>query len=125
MNISQHNVLEVTLSTTKKKVDTWINAIKQGTIFGELNGEARTIYILGRKNMNRGIQGDVVAVEILPKDQWKRNTSLAVEEEEDEEKLYGEDSLDVKMKDANDIGEDQEGEPTAKVVGVIRKKWRP
>ncbi|KAI8146735.1 exosome complex exonuclease RRP44-like protein [Fennellomyces sp. T-0311] len=106
LNISQHNVLEA-------------------TVFGELNGEARTLYILGRKNMNRCIQGDVVAVEVLPKDQWKRNTSLAVEDEEDEEKLYGEDSLDVDMKDANDTSQDQEGEPTAKVVGVIRKKWRP
>ncbi|KAI7855492.1 exosome complex exonuclease RRP44-like protein [Circinella umbellata] len=107
LNISQHNVLE-------------------GTIYGEMDGEPRTIYILGRKNMNRCIQGDIVAVEILPKDQWKKNTSLAVEDEEDEEKMFGEESLDVNMKDVNgeDNDPDQVGEPTGKIVGVIRKKWR-
>ncbi|KAI9489424.1 mitotic control protein dis3 [Zychaea mexicana] len=106
LNISQHNVLE-------------------GTVYSKLDGEERTIYILGRKNMNRCIQGDIVAVEILPKEQWKKNTSLAVEEEEDEEKMYGEDSLDADMKDAEDNNPDEVGEPTARIVGVIRKKWRP
>ena len=91
-----------------------------------MDGEPRTIYILGRKNMNRCIQGDIVAVEILPKDQWKKSTSIAVEDEEDEEKMFGEESLDVDMKDANgeDDNADQMGEPTGKIVGVIRKKWR-
>ncbi|KAI9020043.1 hypothetical protein CLU79DRAFT_756874 [Phycomyces nitens] len=105
LNISQHNVLEA-------------------TIMGDIDGESRTIYIIGRKNMNRSIQGDIVAVELLPKSEWKKGTSVAVEDEEDEEKLQGEEDVEtIANKDSMDV--DEEGEPTAKVVGLIRKKWRP
>ncbi|KAG0169487.1 exosome catalytic subunit dis3 [Apophysomyces sp. BC1034] len=108
LTVSQHNVLEATL-------------------IGQVNGEARTIHILGRKHMNRSIQGDVVAVELLPKSEWKKSTSIAVEDEEDnEEMMHGEKEVDAtEEKSAMDIDDQTEGEPTAKVVGIIRKKWRP
>ncbi|KAF7726252.1 exosome catalytic subunit dis3 [Apophysomyces ossiformis] len=109
LNVSQHNVLEA-------------------TIVGQVDGETRTIHILGRKNMNRSIQGDIVAVEVLPKSEWKKSTSVAVEEEEDEEEMmHGEKETDTSdNKAAMDVDESQgEGEPTGRVVGIIRKKWRP
>ncbi|KAL1928856.1 hypothetical protein VTP01DRAFT_2642 [Rhizomucor pusillus] len=106
LSVSQHNVLEA-------------------TIVGEVDGEQKTIYILGRKNMNRSIHGDTVAVQLLPREQWKKATSIAVEEEEDEEKMHGEEEMDYVMdKDANENAEG-DGEPTGKVVGIIRKRWRP
>lgn len=81
----------------------------------------KTIYILGRQNFNRCIQGDIVAVELLPKSEWKRSASVAIEDEDDE-KLYGEEEAeDLK----HDPMTDEEAEPTGKVVGIIRKKWRP
>ncbi|KAG1452873.1 hypothetical protein G6F56_007710 [Rhizopus delemar] len=107
-NVSQHNVLEA-------------------TVVGEVEGETKTIFILGRKNYNRCIQGDIVAVELLPKSQWKRGISVAIEDEEDE-KLYGEEDIEginKKSEDAMEIDETIEGEPTGKIVGIIRKKWRP
>jgi exosome complex exonuclease DIS3/RRP44 len=92
-------------------------------VVGEVDGEVKTIYILGRKHFNRSIQGDRVAIQLLPKDQWKRGASVAIEEEEDEEKMFGEDEdLDKIDKMTEDDGE---AEPTGKVVGIIRKKWRP
>lgn len=92
-----------------------------------MEGETKTIFILGRKNYNRCIQGDIVAVELLPKSQWKRGISVAIEDEEDE-KLYGEEDIEginKKSEDAMEIDETIEGEPTGKIVGIIRKKWRP
>ncbi|KAI9322216.1 exosome complex exonuclease RRP44 [Dichotomocladium elegans] len=106
LNVSTHNVLEA-------------------TIVGNVEGEPKTIFILGRKNMNRCIQGDIVAVELLPKEQWKKSTSLAVEDEEDEERLFGEEPADITMAETNGADNNQVGEPTGKVVGVIRKRWRP
>ncbi|GAA5803489.1 hypothetical protein EDC94DRAFT_565135 [Helicostylum pulchrum] len=101
-NVSQHNVHEA-------------------TVVGEVEGEMKTIYILGRQNFNRCIQGDIVAVELLPKSEWKRSASVAIEDEDDE-KLYGEEEAeDLK----HDPMTDEEAEPTGKVVGIIRKKWRP
>lgn len=62
-----------------------------------------------------------MAVELLPREEWKRSASIAMEEEdEDEEKMFGEDEVINQAVDEN-----MEPEPTGKVVGVIRKRWRP
>lgn len=36
------------------------------------------IIIYGRSNMNRAFDGDIVAVELLPQDQWKEEKSLSI-----------------------------------------------
>ena len=38
------------------------------------------ILVKGLKDMNRAISGDQVAIQILPKDQWKRSSARAVDE---------------------------------------------
>ncbi|CAI6003895.1 unnamed protein product, partial [Closterium sp. NIES-64] len=42
------------------------------------------ILVIGRCDMNRAVDGDVVAVELLPRDQWKEPTSGALREREDD-----------------------------------------
>ncbi|CAO3599248.1 unnamed protein product [Absidia cylindrospora] len=66
LNISQHNVME-------------------GTASGPVDGETRTIYIQGRPHLNRSIQGDIVALQLLPKLEWKRTASMAMEEDSEDE----------------------------------------
>lgn len=67
-----------------------------------------------------------MAVELLPKSEWKRGASVAMEDDEDEEKMFGEEEMDEINKKNAAISElDGEAEPTGKVVGIIRKKWRP
>jgi exosome complex exonuclease DIS3/RRP44 len=39
------------------------------------------IVIYGRGNMNRAFDGDVVAVELLPQDQWQEEKSLSIVDE--------------------------------------------
>lgn len=128
LNISQHNVHEA-------------------TAVGPVNGEVKTIYILGRKNINRSIQGDIVALQILPKSEWKKHASVAMEDDADddendkvdiekeeekqwlkeleEQKKQKEEHESSTTSDNMDLGNTGDGEPTAKVVGIIRKKWRP
>lgn len=36
------------------------------------------IIIYGRSNMNRAFDGDIVAVELLPQDQWHEEKSLSI-----------------------------------------------
>ncbi|OAC99195.1 hypothetical protein MUCCIDRAFT_154095 [Mucor lusitanicus CBS 277.49] len=98
-----------------------VHNVQEATVVGEVDGEVKTIFILGRKHFNRCIQGDIVAVELLPKSEWKRGASIAIEEEDDdEEKMFGEEEVIDKMTES-----DSPVEPTGKVVGIIRKKWRP
>lgn len=49
-----------------------------------------------------------------------------MEDEEDEEKMFGEEAMDeINKKNAAMSEGEGEAEPTGKVVGIIRKKWRP
>ncbi|XP_062998598.1 DIS3-like exonuclease 1 [Elgaria multicarinata webbii] len=67
------------------------------------------VLIYGTKARNRAIHGDVVAVELLPRNEWKGRTA-ALCENETEEKTAGEVCCETM--------------PTGKVVGIIQKNWR-
>ncbi|OBT50694.1 exosome complex exonuclease DIS3/RRP44, partial [Pseudogymnoascus sp. 24MN13] len=41
----------------------------------------KPLLVLGRDSINRGVHGDIVVVEVLPKDQWKEPSSKIIEEE--------------------------------------------
>lgn len=106
---------------------------------GSINASAfeKPLLVLGRDNSNRAISGDVVVVEILPKDQWKTPSSKIVDEEavtknenpenEENEAVVSErerKSLQDEVRKAH--GKTGEGRPlpTAKVVGIIKRNWR-
>ncbi|KAG0266938.1 exosome catalytic subunit dis3 [Actinomortierella ambigua] len=119
LSISQHNYLE-------------------GSIYTKVDGKETTVLILGRKHLNRSMDGDTVVVELLPKSEWRSTpTGVVVDEEEEmkeekdlEGKSAGEDK-DAEMKEASKESQSEEEEasgdtpsPTAKVIGVIRRSWR-
>ncbi|KAF2722811.1 RNB-domain-containing protein [Polychaeton citri CBS 116435] len=101
----------------------------------------RALIIQGRENSNRAVSGDIVVVEVLPKDQWKAPSSKVLEEEdlnkndnaeneeeegsaegvvtEQERKALQDDVKRAHVKNAAD-----KPQPTAKVVGVIKRNWR-
>ena len=83
----------------------------------------QNVYIVGRKNMNRSVQGDTVAIAILPKSEWKKTASLAIEEEEDE--AENDEQKDNGSSHSMEVDDALPVMPTGKVVGIIRKKWRP
>ncbi|XP_062102794.1 exosome complex exonuclease RRP44 homolog A [Humulus lupulus] len=86
------------------------------------------IIIYGRSNMNRAFDGDIVAVELLPKDQWHEEKSLSIAEEEDEEEgvhlVPG--SADDAPRNTSQ-GQDEtaltSSRPSGRVIGVIKRNW--
>lgn len=97
----------------------------------------KALVILGRDNINRAVDGDVVVVEVLPQDQWKAPSSKIIEEEnitknENADADEGGDMITEKERRAlqeevkKTQGQSTEGrpQPTAKVVGVIKRNWR-
>lgn len=128
-----------------------LGGIKNGTLFrgnlsinqynfleGSVSSSAypRPILILGRKNLNRGFNGDSVVVELLPQNQWKHPSSEAVEEEqldktdgadnedfdilsESERKILAQEALR-----AQNSSLEQRIQPTARIVGITRRSWR-
>jgi exosome complex exonuclease DIS3/RRP44 len=99
----------------------------------------KSLIILGRENINRAVQGDVVAVEVLPKNQWKTPSTKIIEEEtlnknenadadEDGEAVVTEQEQRALQEEVKKVQGQQSVEgkpqPTARVVGIVKRNWR-
>lgn len=97
----------------------------------------KPLLILGRDNSNRAISGDVVVIEVLPKDQWKTPSTKIVDEEavtkndnpegEDTEAVVTErekKALQEEVRQAHGKSTEGKPQPTARVVGVVKRNWR-
>ncbi|KAG8625697.1 hypothetical protein KVT40_006098 [Elsinoe batatas] len=115
-NVSQYNYLE-------------------GSVF--VPAFDKPLLILGRENSNRSVSGDVVVVEVLPKSQWKPPSSKILEEEvvskndnaeaeQDEAVITEQERRALQEEVKRTHGKNAEGraQPTAKIVGVIKRNWR-
>ncbi|KAI9777811.1 MAG: exosome catalytic subunit dis3 [Peltula sp. TS41687] len=134
---------------TSSKIMTGIKAgtLHQGifnvSLYNYLEGSVhvpafeKSLLILGRENINRAIQGDVVVVEVLPKDQWRSPSSKIIEEEtvnkddnaeaEEGESVITERERRLLQEEVKRVhGQGNEGmpQPTARVVGVTKRNWR-
>ncbi|KAF2804822.1 RNB-domain-containing protein [Mytilinidion resinicola] len=97
----------------------------------------KPLIILGRENSNRAVSGDIAVVEILPKDQWKAPSTTIIEEEtlnkndnadeDDGETVISERerrALQEEVKRAHGQSTEGRPQPTARVVGIIKRNWR-
>jgi len=97
----------------------------------------KALLIIGRENINRAVDGDLVVVEVLPKDQWKEPSTKVIEEEnmtknENPENEEGADlvsererkALQEEVKRTQAKTGDSHAQPTARVVGVVKRNWR-
>lgn len=99
----------------------------------------RALIVQGRENSNRAVSGDVVVIEILPKDQWKAPSSKVIEEEDvgKNENAENEDdapegivseqerrALQEEVRKTHGRSTEGQPQPTAKVVGIIKRNWR-
>jgi len=100
-------------------------------VLNEATGDS--VLLSGRAAMNRAIDGDLVAVEILPESEWLRPGSKIVSEtvtEEHDEETESSKSADGPGGLAPQTAEETDATaasgvvPTGKVVGVIRRNWR-
>eukprot|EP00898_Chlorokybus_atmophyticus_P008814 jgi/Chlat1/8934/Chrsp94S08251 len=93
------------------------------------------ILIRGREPMNRAINGDIVAVELLPESQWLGDSTVFREaHEEDEESEENRSSgsggsvdevtIAPTVSDAPIVPRAGK-RPTGRVVGILKRNWRP
>ncbi|EFA82959.1 putative exoribonuclease [Heterostelium album PN500] len=79
------------------------------------------ILIQGLESMNRAVDGDIVAVELLPKAEWSRPSGVVLLDTE-----AIEDDDDSIAKDASSVSTAVgDGQPTGRVVGIIKRNWKP
>ena len=97
----------------------------------------KSLIVLGRENSNRAVSGDVVVVEVLPQDQWKAPSTKIVEEDtvaknDNAEQEEGENvvterekrALQEEVKRVHGQSAEGKAQPTARVVGIIKRNWR-
>ncbi|KAI9804348.1 MAG: exosome catalytic subunit dis3 [Piccolia ochrophora] len=97
----------------------------------------KPLKVMGRENINRAIQGDTVVVQILPKEQWKvpvskiieensinKNESAEVEEGEAVVTEQERKALQEEVKKVHGQGFEDRLQPTARVVGIMKRNWR-
>jgi exosome complex exonuclease DIS3/RRP44 len=108
----------------------------EGTV--KVSAFDKPLLVLGRENSNRSVSGDSVVVEVLPKDQWRAASTKVVDEEEvnRNENAENEEAGDVvvtesertalqaEVKRAHSAGADAKAQPTAHIVGVMKRNWR-
>lgn len=85
-------------------------------------GESTEVLLQGLQNLNRAVYQDIVAVELLPREQWVAPSSVVLQDEgpkdedapEDEEKALRSAAAQTEAR-----------KPTGRVVGIIKRNWRP
>ena len=96
----------------------------------------KPVLLIGREAINRAVSGDVVAVELLPESEWKAPADEVVEAESalknddpDEDEGSGDEAAaerrDVAEASATARRNALELQPTGRIVGVIKRGWRP
>jgi exosome complex exonuclease DIS3/RRP44 len=97
----------------------------------------KPLLVLGRESSNRSVSGDSVVVEVLPKAQWKAPSTKIIDEEtlnqndnaevEETEAVVTEPErrvLQDEVKKAHGGTSETSSQPTARVVGMIKRNWR-
>ncbi|KAF9529933.1 hypothetical protein CPB83DRAFT_925381 [Crepidotus variabilis] len=103
-------------------------------------GFNKPILLIGRENMNRAVQGDVVVVEVFDEKEWKAPADEVVDQEstlkdDDAEESEGEGDAEksgqLREKEAKMVKVEKiaslrslERLPTGRIVGVIKRNWR-
>eukprot|EP00850_Spirogloea_muscicola_P015313 SM000116S24234 [mRNA] locus=s116:202438:210497:+ [translate_table: standard] len=89
------------------------------------------ILICGRFDLNRAVDGDVVAVELLPEESWRetgRQKLADVDEADDEPDEVGLAPAVADDPPTSNVsattGRSSFARPTGKVVGIIKRNWR-
>uniref|UniRef100_A0A7N6B101 Exosome complex exonuclease RRP44 n=1 Tax=Anabas testudineus TaxID=64144 RepID=A0A7N6B101_ANATE len=101
----------------------------EATVFVQGEGEDTTeVLIQGLQNLNRAVHQDVVALQLLPQNQWVAPSSVVLQdegaakddnvEEEEEEKV-------VRWTLTAVLQKTPARKPTGKIVGIIKRNWRP
>ncbi|KAK9490692.1 hypothetical protein V1508DRAFT_441509 [Lipomyces doorenjongii] len=116
LKISQYNYLEGSVSVA---------------------GFERPLLVLSRESINRAMHGDIVVIELLAREQWKQPSTKIVEEETVNKNDNAEDDMQENIVTAQErkalIEEAREAQyssaefrvqPTAKIVGIVKRNWR-
>ncbi|CAH2071572.1 unnamed protein product, partial [Iphiclides podalirius] len=83
----------------------------------------KPILLQGHIGINRAVDGDIVAIELFPREEWRKPSDIVLEDKADDPGDLLEEEVEL-LSTAKADTSDDEITPTGKVVGIIRRKWR-
>ncbi|XP_071174781.1 exosome complex exonuclease RRP44-like isoform X2 [Mytilus edulis] len=87
-----------------------------------VHDQDRMIFVQGHQNLNRAVKDDIVAIELLPEEEWSCPSSMVLEETEEK---ADEDNMEIEEKQMRKNKVPKElRQPTGKIVGIIKRNWR-
>ncbi|KAH8268133.1 hypothetical protein KR026_000560 [Drosophila bipectinata] len=116
----------------KKLLQGAFQASRENYLEGSVNVESfeKAILIQGREALNRAVDGDLVAVELLPESEWSAPSEIVLEEKNvyaddvpSEERAEQEKDM-LQQVQAASAASSEERSPTGRIVGIVRRKWR-
>ncbi|PRT55247.1 Exosome complex exonuclease DIS3 [Wickerhamiella sorbophila] len=94
----------------------------------------KPLLVIGRESMNRAFDGDKVVLEILPKSKWRSPLNNIADEEnvdaniaaenDDGQAIVTDEERSILAKDALNAQHHEKVQPTARVVGIMKRNWR-
>ena len=99
-----------------------------------MNGEEKAVLIQGKLDINRAVDGDQVVIEIYPKQAWKAESELLVQNDHDDDvppegpsgTLAGNDNLAGKPGSTGNSSENTgERQISGRVVAIAKRNWKP
>ncbi|XP_055358515.1 exosome complex exonuclease RRP44 isoform X2 [Betta splendens] len=95
----------------------------EATVFIQGESEDGTeVLIQGLQNLNRAVHQDVVALQLLPRNQWVAPSSVVLQDEGAAKDDNGDEEDEGKVLIST---AETARKPTGKVVGIIKRNWRP
>lgn len=108
---------------TKKLLQGAFQASRENFLEGQVNVEGfdKPILVQGREGLNRAVDGDTVALELLPEEEWSAPSEIVLQDDDtsDNDDLLNEEEQLIKEKKKA-----KEKQPTGRIVGIVRRKWR-
>uniref|UniRef100_A0A8C2KMT9 DIS3 exosome endoribonuclease and 3'-5' exoribonuclease n=1 Tax=Cyprinus carpio TaxID=7962 RepID=A0A8C2KMT9_CYPCA len=98
----------------------------EGTVFINREGEdINEVLLQGLQNLNRAVHQDVVAVELFPKERWVAPSSVVLQDDSPNDEDAEEDETENKLCSCRTHYSNNVLYPTGRVVGIIKRNWRP
>lgn len=103
-------------------------ASRENYLEGSVNVEGYDKFVLvqGRDGLNRAVDGDIVAVEMLPESEWTGPSEIVMQDDGQDDGVdqAREDGAEMNTSIAAKACDPAERQPTGRIVGIIRRKWR-
>ncbi|KAJ7139526.1 RNB-domain-containing protein [Mycena epipterygia] len=107
----------------------------QGSV--SVPGYPKPVLLIGREHLNRAVHGDMVVIELFDEAKWgvegdevvdqeatlKNDDAADSDDEEENDEVMRQEAKAVRASEA--MAQQKEKQPTGRVVGIIKRNWRP